>query len=182
MKIDLSKAQKQLHDKVEQELEKQLREIPKTVEKVVESAVLSIIGVKRQGNGYGVDTWGKREEALNSYIKRKTEEKVEEIVGPYVDKELKRLFKLVTLRKAITAQIQSSIHYQFESAFKKKVGERFEELGEKLGANVADELDKMMADVATFNDDIFDPGSFQGRIGNLFLEEIAEQTASSPED
>lgn len=177
--VNVAALRTKLKDQVEAELEKQLRAIPETVEKVVESAILGIIGVRRMGKGYDVDTFSKREEALNGFIKRKTEEKLEEIVGPLVEKELTRLLKLVTLPRSITDACQSNLRYDFERAFKDRIGERFKRLGEKLGDRFSEELDTMLDDVAKFNDDVLDPDSFEGRIGNLFLEEIAEQAAEA---
>lgn len=176
--IDLSAMRQQLQEKVETELEKQLRAIPATVEHVVSSAILSIIGIRKDRNGYSVDTFGKREESLNGYIKRAVERKLEEIVGPFVEKELKRLLPRVTLPRSIVSDMHHSLKWDFERAFKDKLGGRFKELGKKFGETIADELDAAMVDVGSFNDDILDPKSFQGRIGKLFLEEIAEDVAA----
>lgn len=177
--MQVSDLKRQLQQKVEAELEKQLREIPATVERVVEDAVLSIIGVRRNGRNYEVDTWSKREQALHGYIQRKVEDKLNEIVGPLVDKELKRLLKLVSLRASIARQLSQNVQYIFERAFKDRVSKRFEELGTKMGSRIGDQLDSMLEDVAKFNDEICDPESFQGKIGELFLEEIAQITSQT---
>jgi hypothetical protein len=176
--LDLSGLRSQMRNRVEEELERQLREIPKTVEKIVESAVLSILGIDKCGRGYKVDSWG-QSETLNGYIQRKTEAAMHEVVGPIVEKELKRVSKLVTLRRDMALAISSNAQYQLESAFREAIGDRYKSLGEKLAKQVGDELDKMLDGTAKFNDDVFDPDSFQGRIGRLFLEELAEQASEN---
>lgn len=177
--MQLSDLKSQMQAKVEEELEKHLREIPDTVERVVEDAVLSIIGVRRNGRGYEVDHWSKREEALNGYIKRKVEESLAEFVGPLIDKELKRLLGLVSLKNSIASQLARDAQYAFERAFKDRLGERFKQLGTKMGERIGAQLEEMLADVAKFNDEICDPESFQGKIGELFLEEIAQITSQT---
>ena len=177
--MQISDLKQQLQQKVEAELEKQLREIPATVEKVVQDAIISIIGVRRNGKHYEVDTWSKREQALHGYIQRKVEEKLEEFVGPLVEKEMKRLLKLTSLNNSIAYQLSQKAQYCFEHKFKSRIGERFEKLGEKMGQRIGDQLDAMLADVAKFNDDVCDPESFQGRIGELFLEEVAKLTSQA---
>jgi len=179
--VNVTALRTKLKDQVELELEKQLRAIPKTVEHVVENAIIGIIGVRRMGNGYDVDTFSKREEALNGFIKRKTAEKIEEIVGPVVDAELRRLMGLITLKRQIIDRCQSGLQHDFERAFRDRVKEKFAQLGRKLGDQFSDEIDGMLEDVATFNDDVLDPDSFEGRIGSLFLEEIAKQTTDDME-
>ena len=179
--IDLSHIRKKLLEQVELELEKQLRNIPQKVEAVVESALLSIIGVQRSSGGYSVDTWDKRAEALNGFIKRKTEEKIEQIIGPLVEKELNRLFKLKSLRHSISDRCHNRLIYEFEDSFKGKVNNRMSKLGEKFGEQIGDELDKAL-ESGEFITELADPNSFQGRIGNLLLEEIAQGVAAEAVD
>jgi len=174
MNIKLDKISAQLRQRVEEELARQLKDIPNTVQKVVESAILSILGVVREGGGgYRVDTFGKREECLNSYITKKVGQALEKMVGPTVDKEMRRLLKTVSLQKSIATRIATTARYQFEDSFKRGVHDRFAKLGNKMANQISDELEAIMKNVAHFNDEICDPSSFEGKIGELFLEEIA---------
>ena len=174
--VDLEPIRQQLQEKIEIEFEKQLRKIPESVEKIVTSAIASIIGVKRSGNSFAVDSWNRRSESINAYIENKTNKKIQEIVGPIVDAEFKKLLKLKTFRTSISERCHSEIANKFESSFRENIKSRVEELGKRVSDKMADDFSKALEN-PDFITDLENPDSFKGRIGNLLLEEIAKNLA-----
>lgn len=179
--IKLDSIKEKLQNTVEAELEKQLRNIPNIVHRIVNESILTIIGVRRGGSGsggggYSVDPFSKT--GLNDYIERQVNKKIEEILGPLLDKHLKQLLKSVTLQRSITTETERQATYCFERKFREEVTKKLEKLGTKFGERIGEELDAVLDGVGDHSTEIEDPTSFQGRLGQLFLEEIAETVAT----
>jgi hypothetical protein len=173
----MQSAQAEINQKIEEELAKQMRLIPEIVEKAVSGAVLDILGIRKDRQGYSVDTFGGKN-PLNAYIQRKVEELMNALIEPIVSKELTRLMKFKTLPRSVAEEIAKQAHYCFTRTVKSKVEKKMEAVGEKAASRVGEVLENALDGVGQINIDIDDPNSYEGPIGEVLLEEIAEKLAN----
>lgn len=187
----LEQVREQVRERIEAELAKQLREIPQTVKRIVESAILSILGIHRDSRGYFVDAFGGNN-PLNSYIQEKVDQSMGSYVAPLVNKELARILKFKTLPRDIGRKVAQNSEWKFERAVKERLEKKFDELAERYAERVEQEFEeiterieqefeKILAGIADINEDIYDPNSYKGLLGEVLLEERARILAESSE-
>lgn len=177
--MEVSEVKQKINKRVEAELAKQLENIPRKVEQVVETAILSIIGLERTGQGYRVDRFGNKN-PLNNYVERKVQEALEKHVSEIIQTELDRLIKRSKiLKRDIADNIARHVDYTFEREFRTKLDKKFEDLAQKYADKIGEELDEALQGVGEINEDLFDPKSYEGKIGELLLEEQARVLAES---
>ena len=169
-------AQEEINAKIEEELAKQLRRIPELVEKAVSQAVLSILGISKRNGGFEVDTFGGKN-PLNGYIQRTVETSMDTYVKPLVDKKLKGLMNRKTLPRSVATETIRQASYTFTRTVKNRVEKKMESLGKKAADRVCEHLEDSLDEIGNINLDINDPKSFEGPIGDVLLEEVAQQMA-----
>lgn len=170
---EIEKAKDQISKQIQNELANQLRRIPSLVEEALTGAVLSILGIRKTGNGYDVDSWSRS--PLNSYIKDKVHESMVKHAGPLVDAELSRLTKLKTLPRSIAEASVRQSEYAFTSAVKDTLDNALKQLAKKYSEKVREFVDSSLKE--NINLDIMDPNSYEGILGEVLLEEQARLMA-----
>jgi hypothetical protein len=167
---------------VEDELERQLRDLPQTIDQILHSAVWSILGLRDCGRGRNtVDTWDKNN-PICAYIRAKADEAVQEVVGPLLKKQLSAWVKTKTLSDSITDSTMRQLSYTFDNSFRSGLHDIFERLAKRYLKRVEEELSKELDNIGAINTDLNDPESYKGKLGRLLLEEQAKLLAEVGDD
>lgn len=180
---ELNEVKRQINSKIEEELAKQLRNIPELVENAVKSAVLSILGITKIGNGYKVaeNHFSSDKNKLHAYICRVTDEAVEKHTDELIESTFKRLITRKTLPQSIVDTTIKRFETNFSYAVADKLRKEFNALEEAYVKKLKANLDAMLSDIGNINTDILDPTSFSGPIGEILLEEQAKILAEYEE-
>lgn len=174
--MEITEAREQIKKHFEAEIARQLEQIPSMIQEVIEQAVLSIIGIRKTHDGYCVSNIGPHN-PLSRYIQDTTDRVVRENVEPLVSKELSRLLKFKTLPRDIVEEAARSAERAFQSTVRRRLTDGYDKLARGMCARIDEHFKEILSEINEINEDVFDPSSFDGVIGEILLEEKARVLA-----
>jgi len=163
-----------INERIEEELARQLKQIPYLVERTVENSILAILGVERNGRGFKVDTFAGKENPVNSFVIKKVEGALKDTAEPIVNRAIALLCEDEKFQRDLAEKVSRNYRSDLVGAVSHKTKKHAESLAEKCFDKIQKEFDDAISDIGAINTDITDPNSFKGPLGEVLLEEAAE--------
>lgn len=170
----MSDVNKMIADVVDEEVAKQLSNIPKTVEDMITNSIGEIIGLKKYNNGtYKVNTDSYSKSAVCNYIAKVVDESIDSMIGPIVKDRIGRAIKTKSFIINLSETVDSAICREFRRKFEYLLSDTMAKLAAESVADICKKLADGTVSLKNVNADINDPNCFKGAIGHVLLERIA---------
>jgi hypothetical protein len=150
-----------------------IKEIPAITLQVVEGAVAKLLGVRSCGGGkYEVDGFNS---ILRDMVERTSTVEAAAMIQPIVDE----VIKIAANNKTFIKSMAASITHTFNYTLKRDLEDSARKYCDQQIKYVFGEVDRIdMSKVLPHNVDLASPFSFETRVGELILEELAKRIAN----
>lgn len=173
----MSEIQERIRNKVEEQLANELENIPVIVHETVQNAVLSLLGLRRNGSSYEVDTFNK-DSPLRAIILETITDEIRPIVSDLAMKELKRVMEMKSFKDSMSKEIAKDARRNFSRVLDRRLDEIFSNLAEHFTDQINVEVNKMVETGDYKNCDLFDPEAYEGKLGELVMKHIVDNAYS----
>lgn len=184
--LDLTKeieaANQKLRETIDQELAKQLAEIPQLIQSILENAILNILGIAKRGGGYEIDIF--HGGGLNKYISDTVQQALDDHVKPIVNDNLQKLVKDTILTRSIikrsTINVADRASRSYESSLTRALETAFAAVIKAQVKAVEKTISEALKGAGTVNTELANPQSYSGPLGELLLAAAAKELATNP--
>jgi hypothetical protein len=170
--------QKEITRIADDTIAKFIRELPKNIEDLLNRGILSILGFSNKyGGGIEVDHCNGNRTAISQIVQRQCMSVLEESIKPIAKRAIQELQN--------DPNIISALAKEAKEIYVRKIGEALSAGASKFAATQAQQviegLDTIdLSGVFPNNIELEHPGSYETKVGELILEEVARQTSKSP--